>query len=58
MLNEEKFIKKLASIACEGDHVAVVKGEPIGCSDVQEGCVECLFCNPMTYNCDDEARKI
>lgn len=57
MLNEEKFIKKLASIACQGDHVAVVVGEPVACSDVQ-GCMECLFYNPMTNNCEDESRKI
>lgn len=49
MLNREKFAKEILDITCNGNKIAVVKGEPINCDGTM--CNECAFL--ANYYCID-----
>ena len=49
MLNRERFAKEILDIVCNGNKIAVVKGEPINCDGTM--CNECAFF--ANYYCTD-----
>ena len=56
MLNKEKFAKEIIEIACRGQHMAVVNGNPTTCYDIVD-CKECIFYDNNNRRCNNGAIK-